>query len=57
LSNHEAELIIALRAEGMIWRVIAEKMEVSIATCRAIVSGHRRGAVTGRRPRGKWWGR
>ena len=48
LTDHEAELLIALRLEGYSWPWLAEKFEVSIRCCRDIFHGRRRGAVTGR---------
>jgi hypothetical protein len=48
LSDHEAELLIALRREGYSWAWLARKFEVSIRGCRDIYSGRRRGVVTGR---------
>lgn len=48
LSDHEAELLIALRLEGWSWRWLSEKFEVSVRCCRDIFHGRRRAAVTGR---------
>ena len=47
LSDHEVELLIALRKEGMTFVWLAEKFEVSPTCCRDICSGRRRGLATG----------
>lgn len=42
LTDHEVELLIALRDDGMSWRVLAVKFECSKRCVRDIYSGRRR---------------
>lgn len=45
LSDHEVDLVHALRADGMALSLIAQKFEVSKGCIWKIVRGHRRGHV------------
>ena len=45
LDDHDVELILALRAEGMPQKLVAEKFEVSRRTVRDIESGKTRAQV------------
>jgi len=59
LTDHEVELVLALRDEGFSYAWIAEKLEVSKGCVAKICSGQRRGQAgyRKRRARGKRKGR
>lgn len=48
-SDHEVDLMIQLREEGLMFRDIAEKFECAIGTVHGICSGRRRAQVVATR--------
>lgn len=53
LTDHEVDLVLALNADGLSYRAIADKMDVSKGCVAKICSGQRRGQVGVKRRRAR----